>query len=269
METYLAALVSYYLKPHVRLWTPGQRDSVIRITAPKKIEEERTRDISGEEANHRLSFLADIVDTGGYAIKGTGGNNLMREDLVAEATTAVDMFEGHHFDSLATTIQNDEMERHAEVVREMQDVIDASNNISTTNAKVQKRFENLEPSVGVKQEMINRTTDVSSGVVNVAETLKPAGATQTETARPLPMQPDLGMDNSGKYVSPVVVMPDSPNKEEEKKKIDAKGQKNAVPKSPKSSIFELANNTDFSVETIAKEAKRINEREGEVFISLH
>ena len=24
METYLAALVSYYLKPHVRLWTPGQ-----------------------------------------------------------------------------------------------------------------------------------------------------------------------------------------------------------------------------------------------------
>lgn len=269
METYLAALVSYYLKPHVRLWTPGQRDSVIRITAPKKIEEERTRDISGEEANHRLSFLADIVDTGGYAIKGTGGNNLMREDLVAEATTAVDMFEGHHFDSLATTIQNDEMERHAEVVREMQDVIDASNNISTTNAKVQKRFENLEPSAGVKQEMINRTTDVSSGVVNVAETLKPAGATQTETARPLPMQPDLGMDNSGKYVSPVVVMPDSPNKEEEKKKIDAKGQKNAVPKSPKSSIIELANNTDFSVETIAKEAKRINEREGEVFISLH
>ena len=57
--------------------------------------------------------------------------------------------------------------------------------------------------------------------------------------------------------------------EEEKKKIGAKGQKNAVPKSPKSSIIELANNTDFSVETIAKEAKRINEREGEVFISLH
>ena len=41
-------------------------------------------------------------------------------------------------------------------------------------------------------------------------------------------------------------------------------------KPPKPSIMELANNSDFSVETIAKEAKRIKERdEGEVFISLH
>ena len=38
----------------------------------------------------------------------------------------------------------------------------------------------------------------------------------------------------------------------------------------KPSIIELANNTDFSVATIAKEANRIKERdEGEVFISLH
>ena len=54
METYLAALVSFYLKPRTRLWTPGQKESTIKITAPKKIEESRTRDISGEEATHRL-----------------------------------------------------------------------------------------------------------------------------------------------------------------------------------------------------------------------
>ena len=41
-------------------------------------------------------------------------------------------------------------------------------------------------------------------------------------------------------------------------------------KMPKPSIIELANNTDFSVATIAKEANRIKEKEdGEVFISLH
>ena len=35
-------------------------------------------------------------------------------------------------------------------------------------------------------------------------------------------------------------------------------------------IIELANNADFSVATIAKEANRIKERDkGEVFISLH
>ena len=35
------------------------------------------------------------------------------------------------------------------------------------------------------------------------------------------------------------------------------------------SIIELANNPDFSVATIAKEAKRIRKDDGEVFISLH
>ena len=38
----------------------------------------------------------------------------------------------------------------------------------------------------------------------------------------------------------------------------------------KPSIIELANNTDFSIATISKEANRLKERdEGEVFISLH
>lgn len=275
METYLAALVSYYLKPHVRLWTPGQRDSVIRITAPKKVEESRTRDISGEEANHRLSFLADIVDTGGYAIKGTGSNNLMREDLVAEASTAVDMFEGHHFDSLANAIQKDETERHAEVVREMQEAINTNNNFSEANAKIQKRFENLEPSAGIQRENSGMTD--SSGQIPSADTNAVNGTngastvavSQLETVRPLVTQPDLGMDNDIKYASSVVVMPDISTADKEKRENAKNVQKNAAPKPPKSSIIELANNPDFSVETIAKEAKRINEREGEVFISLH
>jgi hypothetical protein len=38
----------------------------------------------------------------------------------------------------------------------------------------------------------------------------------------------------------------------------------------KPSIIELANNTDFTVATIAKQANRINRKDdGEVFISLH
>lgn len=150
METYLAAIVSYYLKPHTRLWVPGQRESTIAITAPKKVEESRTRDITGEEATNRLSFLADIVDTGGYAIKGSSVSP-MREDLVAEASTAKDMFEGYHFDSLSNTIQKDENERHADVVREMQKAIDKTENVSITEAKVEKRFEKMQPSVPVGQ----------------------------------------------------------------------------------------------------------------------
>ena len=73
METYLSAVVSYYLKPHVRIWEPGEPESTIVITAPKKVEENRVKDLDQDEAMHRLSFLADIIDTEGYDIKGYRG----------------------------------------------------------------------------------------------------------------------------------------------------------------------------------------------------
>lgn len=246
METYLAAIVSYYLKPHTRLWTPGQRDSVIKITAPKIIEEKRTRDISGEEANHRLSFLADIVDTEGYAIKGTG-NNLMRDDLVAEASTTSDMFESYRSDRLETAIQKDETARHNAVMRNMYEAIEANDEVNASKSTVQKRFEQLKPSSSALQE----------GAPSIAN-----AALHDDAA----MQ-KLGFNNEErqKYSSPVVIMPDlaRPNTN------ITKTTNNFVQKTPKPSIIELANNSDYSVETIAKEAKRINKKEGEVFISLH
>ena len=241
METYLAAIVSYYLKPHTRLWTPGQKESTIQITAPKIVEDSRTRGITGEEATHRLSFLADIVDTGGYAIKGAGSNP-MREDLIAEANATVDMFEGNHFDNLSNVIQRDENARHAEVVREMQEVIDATENIAISNAKLEKRFAEMRPSVVV-----------------------PSPTGQVTMTMPVTREEIFN--------SPTVILPNSPVVEkpvEKSNRVNQNSAEKASTTSPKPSIIELANNDAFSVETIAKEANRINRKdEGEVFISLH
>ena len=215
METYLAALVSYYLKPRKRFWTPGQRESTITITAPKVVEENRTRDITGEEATHRLSFLADIVDTQGYAIKGTD-KNVMRDDLVAEANATNDMFETSHFNNLVDTLAKDENSRHQEVLQEMRKAIEKSESMMG--------LASLEPQT-------------------------PAASVQG-VSNPSDSTPAMG--------APVSV-------EKPVEKVE-----NVEPEPPKPSIIELANNSDFSVATIAKEANRIKERdEGEVFISLH
>lgn len=205
METYLAAIVSYFLKPRTRTWNPGQRESTILITAPKiKDDKPRVRDISGEEATHRLSFLADIVDTEGYAIKGVSASS-MRDDLVAEANATNDMFEGNHFNSLEVTVSQDEQARRAEVMQEMRQAIDKAENIGPQE-------------ISRNYSMLN---------------------------------------------SPTVVVPGSPV-------VEKPVEKSNLRTPPKPSIIELANNPDFSVETIAKQAKRIKERdEGEVFISLH
>src|SRR6478735_1446223 len=58
MEIYMAAMVSFYLKPHRRLWDPEGIESVIEISAPKVVEVQRTKDLSQTEAAQRLSYLA-------------------------------------------------------------------------------------------------------------------------------------------------------------------------------------------------------------------
>ncbi len=227
METYLAAIVSYYLKPRTRLWTPGQRESTIKITAPKiASDESRSRDITGEEATHRLSFLADIVDTEGYAIKGAGAGRV-KDDLVEEANMMNDMFETNHFDNLGDTIMKDENDRHEEVIKEMREAIEET-----------ERKEAKEP---VRNSVDGMAYDSIDDLV---------------------------------YNSDVVVKPEVNSVQSQNERVEsfdgAMPQKSNGQIAAKPSIIELANNTDYSVATISKEAKRIKERdEGEVFISLH
>ena len=244
METYLAALVSYYLKPRKRIWTPGQREVTIKITAPKdnKVEESRTRDITGEEATHRLSFLADIVDTGGYAIKGVGVNNSsMREDLLVEANATQDMFETGHFENLSNTIAKDEVRRHEEVMREMQEAISDAENMSK---------DDNEPMI--KQHDFPTEADRFRPTDEPIPAFEPSGL----SVAPSPV------GNMGQIVNNMPVEKDMENEPEIAEKEETI--------KTKPSIIELANNSDFSVATIAKEAKRLKERdEGEVFISLH
>ena len=254
METYLAAIVSYYLKPRTRMWTPGQRDSTIMISAPKNEDDTRARDLTGEEATHRLSFLADIVDTEGQAIKGMNGH--MNEDIVVEANSTSDIFENNHFDSLESTIAKDENARHEEVVREMREAIRKSEDLNMSGASIQK-YEEDKP----KTEAIERKPVVAEKAEeNVVK--EPEQAPMAEVVSKFGDKPD--------FDSQAVVMPDLSTVEKSVEKSSNARPEKVETESAKPSIIDLANNPDFSVATIAKEANRIKERdEGEVFISLH
>ena len=98
METYLLALVSFYfLKPRKRLWQPDGITSLVEITAPKEIEPERAKSISAEEARDKLGFLTDIIDSRGWAVRGTGvpseGVTSMHQSSYQEAQQANDMLD--------------------------------------------------------------------------------------------------------------------------------------------------------------------------------
>jgi hypothetical protein len=249
METYLAAIVSYHLKPRKRLWVPGQRESSILITAPKiDVEESRVRDITGEEATHRLSFLADIVDSGGHSIRNTGP---MRDDLAAEANATTDMFEAGQFSNIDVAIKKDAENHHREVLENMRAAIERNESIAASGEtpKISRRFETPAPA---PETPASEPAETRQNLAN--------------PTRPVIQKPN--------YNSPVVVVPNS--EDTGKPRFAAPVKEPAEDKTisnnpPKQDIIELANNPDFSVATIAKQAKRINERkdDGEVFISLH
>ena len=235
METYLAALVSYYIKPRKRTWVPGQRESTILITAPKIVEETKKRDLSEEEATHRLSFLADIVDTEGQSIKGVN-NSVMRDDLAAEANMATDMFDNYRSEALNKAIVDDTAVRRQEAINEMRNAIERNTNLTMAGASIQA---NSGESLTVPEP------ERPIPAVNPTVVPKPTSA---PTPAPAPVPKPV------ENISNVVVKP----------------EQKPVQTPPKPSIMELANNPDFSVATIAKEANRINRKdEGEVFISLH
>ena len=131
METYLAAIVSFYMKPNKRFWRPGQGETTIQITAPKIVEKSRTRDISEEEASHRLSFLSNLVDSEGYAIRGNHNGNFT-ENFIADTEDVNDFMDDSQNQNLINLMQKEKVARHAEIINQMKAAINNTENAMGT-----------------------------------------------------------------------------------------------------------------------------------------
>lgn len=125
MEVYLGAVVSYHLKPKKRLWKAEGIDYHVEVIAPKIVEERLTKEYSWDEANRRLSYLADVVDTRGWAVRGVPGqepsNSSMHNDYVLEAQSAPDILDSdnsvaHHFDEM---ISKADADRRQQLINQM------------------------------------------------------------------------------------------------------------------------------------------------------
>ena len=102
MEVYLAAVISFMLKPKKRLWQPDGIEYLVEVTAPKTEETTRRNSYDQEEVQRRLSYLANLVDSRGWSIRGINNpNSSMQADLYNEAQAAFDPL-----DEAGATAQN-------------------------------------------------------------------------------------------------------------------------------------------------------------------
>jgi hypothetical protein len=258
MEIYMAAMISYYRKPRNRKWDPEGIETLIEITAPKTVEVRRTKDISQGEAEARLSYLASIVDTGGWAIRGVqsaGVNPALNNDISLEAQSAPDVLDLNN--SVAQNFDQMMSQSTARVHEEAKErMMQATYTPSPTPAPVP-----VEPSEPTNLQFNPYPTFHQSIIQPLNDTAHEAQS----DIDPVKKEPSgTSVEPQASPQAPQQIITEPPKVQETTKAPSDDGLT--------ADIMNLANNPDFSIETIAHEAKRIHkkaeEESEEVVISL-
>ena len=231
MEVYLAAVISFMLKPKKRLWQPDGIERLVEVIAPKVEEKTYGNNYDQAEVQRRLSYLANLVDSQGWSIRGVNNpNSSMRADLFNEGQAANDIL-----DENSTTAQN------------INHLINQSD-------------------VRRRQEVIQKMQTGQSATPPPTQPLQPSQPDNPTPATPLQMNPYPTMRQS--VLNPVSGQPAASAPAQTRPTTTPQTSVNEVPPA----IIELANNRDLSIETIAREANRIQQEnklsDEEVVISL-
>jgi len=280
MEVYLAAVISFMLKPKKRLWQPDGIEYLVEVTAPKTEETTRRNSYDQEEVQRRLSYLANLVDSRGWSIRGVNDpDSPMQADLYNEAQTAFDPLDeaGATAQNITNLINQSDARRRQAMIQTMsaaqqtatddlQGVSSTDNSQSNQSSGSNSSASNTQPgqtsilddNAPVDQVLTadyqpNQQSDIEQ---SIASSMKagPYPTMRQSTLIPLdeiPVQPDLETPAPG-----------------------ATSQTSLSSVSP--AIMDLANNhSDFSIQTIQRVANEIEQKEkakkmeDEVVISLH
>lgn len=281
MEVYLAAVLSYYLKPRKRLWVPDGKESLIEITAPKTVEVQRTKNLSQDEAEQRLSYLANLVDTHGWAVRGVNGapqaNTPMNSDIYFEAQQTEDVLDESNTVSqnLNYMIEQNDARRHQEMLERLRSSASPQAQAPLPTYTPPDPYQALAPAQATPPlpQTMPQTTQA------------PAPNTQAAPQATQAPEPHLQYNPYPTSMNQTVIQPLSQQIQTPEPAAQAPAQTIQAPEptaTPDTStsentispdIINLANNTDLSIETIAREANRIHEKEeasheDEVIISL-
>ncbi|MDR1032529.1 MAG: PrgI family protein [Candidatus Nomurabacteria bacterium] len=290
METYLAAIISFRIKPKNRYWRADGKDRSITIEAPKVVEVDRTKGVSGTEALQRLSYLSNLTDSGGWAIKGAVAGSSVNEDIYREAMDVSDILD----DSSQTSAMIEER-LTANEQKARQQAMSIMQHPETATATAQS--DDLGIVLPPREQPVQMPPTVQHFTPPTGQ-IAPQGAAGVGDApltnvkfNPYPefhqavIQP-LSANQPNPAQAPAATAVPAPAQSQASKPeaspdilgAASAGEQASLNPAKRESyispdIINLANNTDLTVETIAREAKRLEQKKqkdsGEVFVSLH
>lgn len=272
-ETWVLAKIRFRIKPKARVWDQAGLEELVTISAPKKVDKHLTNGLNQDEVQSRLKALAETIDTRGWALKHATYSDAQypvyaqnserlidvadvpqevpeidikpNEDMLDEDTVVSENFD--------TMIQTSSQERREESLEKMQRVRDGEP--LETIQQPEAFFSPPEPpvpadaeDVGLSQQLRNKHTagDLAYGNMKKLRSY-PGPASRTSTVA-----------TDGQNVTDPAATPVT----DDDQQAQAQMTNTSDP-----AILNLAQNNDWTVDTIARTAKR-NKAEDEVVISL-
>lgn len=234
METYLIAMIKFFFKPRNRLWDPEGTISMIRITAATSTEGPRLKGFNGDEASQRLAYLAQVVDTQGWSTRGAvSANDSMSDIFVAEASHAEDILD----ENSGTAQYLGQRIAQADDAR-----------MQAARAQMQQALAEVRP---------------LTPPVQPATHVAPASAGETPVATFNPY-PSL----MKQHVVEPDYKPATPPTDNTASSSQAQAEKQPGATTVSPDIMNLANNNDLSISALSREARRLEDDDNEVVISL-
>lgn len=233
METYLIAMIKFFFKPRKRMWDPEGTISMIQITAPKMTEGPQLKGFGGDEASQRLAYLAQVVDTRGWATRGaTSASDNMSDIFVAEASHAEDI-----------------LDESSGVARALNQRI-----AQTSDARLQ----------AARAQMQQALAQTQSPPVAADETAPDQTAPTSSDVSPIPEPTEPIFNPYPSNMKQQVITPDQPLSAQPQ----AQAQKQPSVETVSPDIMRLANNNDLSISALSREAHRLSDEDNEVIVSL-
>lgn len=236
VEVYMAAVVRFYLKSHRRIWNQEGYDQHIMITAPKKVEIKRYRDITQTEVQSQLNQLAGILDSRGWVAKGIVMPPSDRLVTIRPVDTADD--------------------------GQLVDVMDEANNVSQKfNQLLQKQ------TADTKHEAIERMHNPAAIAATVSTAASAPAPKSVPAPAPVANQSTQYNPYPQMHQTTISPKPATTATTQPAPAATTPVQNQTMPAAVAPDIIRLANNNDLTVSAIAREAHTLPTEE--VVISLH
>lgn len=170
-EVWLLSRVRFMLKARIRKWDQSGTKQLVTITAPKKIQQQLTKNFSKMEVSSRLQALANTLDSRGWAIKN--------QALNVDPTILAQEVEENN-DRLASATNLTQVAPEIDIKPE-DDILDEQNNEKAQNMEFKMR-EAEEQRKAQLQAQLEAARAAAQEAVRTAPKAPPAPAPKVDTS---------------------------------------------------------------------------------------